>query len=114
MLTDICNLLGVCPNCSKMLAGNWKPDTETAEVAFDDCEVTFQMAEMSLVQRIIFLDLQINVTQTEQCRYVRDVESCVEVREKRKRGLLSISLPFHPFMHLAHRLTGNCLQVTFS
>lgn len=27
---------------------NWKPDTETAEVAFDDCAVTFQMAEMSL------------------------------------------------------------------
>ena len=50
MLTDICNLLGVCPNCRKMLAGNWKPDREkTAEVAFDDCEVTFQMAEMSLV-----------------------------------------------------------------
>ena len=50
------------------------------------------------------------VTQTEQSKYVRDVESCVEVREKRKRGLLSISLPFHPFMHLAHRLTDNNLD----
>ena len=49
MLTDTFNLTGVCPNCRKMLAGNWEHETETAEVAFDDCEVTFQMAEVSSV-----------------------------------------------------------------